>query len=120
MISLDVPGIGTASFVGRLKQAILVGLRLFVFCDASLVAVAAVALCVLYAIDPHQSAITAARHALGFIRIPFGVTLGLCIFFAAVSWNYPESNRGALETKDLSAARVAIHRPRATGRREVS
>lgn len=111
---------GQSSFSGRLKQAVLVCLRLFLFCVVSLAAVSVAAWCLFCIIDPDHSITSAIQRTLGFIRIPFGVTAGLCIFFAAVSWNSPISSHGALANKDLSGSHIAIHRRTSAGRREVS
>lgn len=111
--------VGT-SFSGKLKQAILVSLRLFLFCASSLVAVSALAWCVFLVFDPAHSTLAATQRTLGFIRIPFGVTVGLCIFFAAVAWDSDGSRQDAAGRGDASYPQIAHTRPRPASKREVS
>jgi hypothetical protein len=111
---------GATSFSRKLRQASLVGLRLFLFCVTSLVAVSAAAWCVFLATDPDHSALAALQRAFGVIQIPFGVTVGLCIFFAAVSWNSRLSTHEAMESRDSLRAQFALHRRTSADKREVS
>ncbi|MFC5862976.1 hypothetical protein ACFPT7_11785 [Acidicapsa dinghuensis] len=111
---------GVTSFAGKLKQAVFVCLRLFLFCVVSLVAVSIAAWCVFVAFEPDHAIFVALQRTVGFIRIPLGVTAGLCIFFAAVSWNTPASHYSNSGSKDISRFQMTLHRRIPGGKREVS
>ena len=109
-----------APFLLRLREAIQVGLGLFLFCTVSMLGIAAIAWLVSVAMDPHHSGVKAALEIVRFSRIPLGVTTGLAIFFAAVSWRSTEPGN---EPSNIQVDRRRVATGRGTGidrRRKIS
>ena len=80
----------------KLKDATRVAWGVFLFCSVSIVGLSILAWLVLWVLDPMHSAFAAAKWVARFDRIPLGVTSGMAIFFAAVSWDSAEARLGNL------------------------
>ncbi len=80
---------GRVPFIEKLKEAVQVGLGVFLFCAVSIVGISAIAWPILIALDPAHSTFTAAIRVVRFDLIPLGVVTGLAIFLAALSWDSP-------------------------------
>ncbi|WP_263352519.1 hypothetical protein [Acidicapsa acidisoli] len=85
---------GGLPFLLRLLEAVQVGFGIFLFCSISILAISVLAWLVFLAMDPRHQPLKAALDVMRFSRIPWGVTTGLSIFFAAVNWHStkPETN----------------------------
>jgi len=85
---------GGLSLLLRLLEAAQVGFGTFLFCSISILAISGIAWAVFLAMDPQHLPLKAALAVVQFSRVPWGVTTGLSIFFAAVNWHStePEAN----------------------------
>ena len=86
------------SFIGRVREAVQVGLWMLVFCAISITGIAALLWAVLVALDPRHQAIEAMTTVLQLARIPLGVAFGLAVFFAAVTWDSARMRIDSFET----------------------
>jgi hypothetical protein len=85
---------GGLPFLLRFLEAVQVGFGIFLFCSISILAISALAWAVFLAMDSQHLPLKAALAVVRFSRIPWGVTTGLSVFFAAVNWHStkPEAN----------------------------
>ena len=88
---------GPVPFLEKLKEAVQVGLGVFLFCAVSIVGISAIAWPILIALDPVHSTLTSAIRVARFDLIPLGVITGLAIFFAALSWDSPWASTETFE-----------------------
>jgi hypothetical protein len=93
---------GGVPFLVRLQEAVQVCFGVFLFCTSSILGISAIVWLVLVAIDPQHEPLRAALAVARFSRIPWGVTTGLAIFFAAVNWQSTERRANLL---NLSVSR---------------
>jgi hypothetical protein len=100
---------GGLPFLLRLLEAVQVGFGIFLFCSISILAISAIAWAVFLAMDPQHLPLKAALSVVRFSRVPWGVTTGLSVFFAAVNWNSTEME---VNMSDISIYRrvIAIER----------
>jgi len=111
---------GRVPFLEKLQEAVQVGLGVFVFSAVSIAGISAVAWPILIVLDPAHSTLTAAIRVWRFDVIPFGVTTGLAIFFAALSWNSPWVTTETFERSVHRRLTAIEERLRMESRREVS
>jgi hypothetical protein len=108
------------SFIGRVREAVRVGLWMLAFCAISITGIAAFVWAVLVALDPRHQAFEAMTTVVQFARIPLGVASGLAVFFAAVTWDSARMRIDSFET--LADRRIipSAKKERLSSEREVS
>jgi len=111
---------GCVPFLEKLKEAVQVGFGVFLFCTVSIVGISAAGWAILVVLDPAHSILVAAIQVTRFDLIPLGVTAGLAIFFAALSWDSPWATTEAFE-RNIQRRLTAIEQHLGIeGKREVS
>ena len=113
-------GSGTVPFHKKLKEAAQVGFGLFTFCLISIAGLSTIVWLTLLALDPAHSAINAALRVADLARIPLGVTTGMSIFFAAVTWDSAGIRAPAIERSSSPASSLIPYRRTVEHEREVS
>jgi hypothetical protein len=96
---------GGVPFLIRLQKSFQVCVGVFVFCTCSILGISAIGWLVLVAIDPQHKPLMAALVVARFSRIPWGITTGLAIFFAAVNWQSTQRRGERLEVSEISVSR---------------
>jgi hypothetical protein len=86
------------SLVGRILEAVRVGLCMLALCACAILGISLLAWVILLALDPRHQALEAISAVLRLVRVPMGVACGLSVFFTAVTWDSARMRNDSFET----------------------